>query len=349
MKAICIGDPHFQVDNIPEVELFMERLFDYAKEVEPTFIVVLGDLLHTHERIHTTPLNKAYEFIDKLRKISKTFVLVGNHDMTSNQNFLNEQHWMNGMKEWTNVTIVDKAISENINDELFVFCPYVPPSRFEEALNTLNVDWTKARCIFAHQEFKGCKMGAIVSVDGDSWDLNYPLVISGHIHSKQQPQENIYYTGSSMQHAFGESEDNIIALITWTDEDYEITEKDLELPRKRIIYGEVQDFENYTLPETEDKLKITVSGVYEEFKAFKKTTKYKELIRSGAKVVFKPKKYTKKEKTDNEEKEENEEKGEKIEKTTPSTFKEILGELITKERNELLNEIHDAFSTTFSS
>ena len=105
---------------------------------------------------------------------------------------------------------------ENINNEKFIFVPYVPPGRFEEALRTLKDDWISASCIFAHQEFAGCKMGAIVSIEGDKWDIKNPIVISGHIHSKQQPQKNIYYSGSAMQHAFGESAKNIIAFFSFT-------------------------------------------------------------------------------------------------------------------------------------
>jgi flagellar motor component MotA len=43
------------------------------------------------------------------------------------------------------------------------------------------------------------------------------------------------------------------------------------------------------LPETEDKIKITLSGSYDNFKALKKTKKYKKLIKDGVKVIFKPK------------------------------------------------------------
>ena len=208
--VLCIGDPHIQVGNITEVDLFIERLILLATKKQPDLIIVLGDILHTHERLHTIALNKAYEMINKLRLITKTYVLVGNHDYIQNQQFLTENHWLSGMKEWKNTVIVDKVISETINGEKFVFTPYVPPGRFEEALNTLDGDWKDASCIFAHQEFYGCKMGAIVSVEGDNWSIENPHVVSGHIHSRQIPQENIYYTGSAMQHAFGESEKNII-------------------------------------------------------------------------------------------------------------------------------------------
>jgi len=294
VSTLVIGDPHFKVDNVPEVDLFISRITKIAEEKNPDFIVILGDVLHTHERIHTVPLNKAYEFIDKMRNISETFVLVGNHDATSNQIFLTEDHWMNGMKEWSNLTIVDKVVIHKVKGFVFVLVPYVPNGRFEEALNTNISDvfhWKDSTCIFAHQEFQGCKMGAIISTDGDKWDKDYPRIISGHIHSKQKPQENIYYCGSSMQNAFGESSKNIIPYVVFSTEnkDYALAELDLELPQKKIVYMDVENVDEYIQPETQDKIKLTISGSYEQFKALKKTKKYKKLLEDGVKIVFKAK------------------------------------------------------------
>lgn len=284
-RILCIGDPHFRVENITEVEEFIVKLIPLIEDRKPDFIVVLGDLLHTHERVHTIALNKAYDFINQLRKFARTFVIVGNHDYIQNQQFLTENHWMNGMKEWENVVIVDKVLAF----ENFVFCPYVPPGRFEEALDTLSgYDWRQSSCIFAHQEFYGCKMGAIISVDGDKWDESFPLVVSGHIHSKQQPQKNVYYTGSAMQHAFGESEENIIAVFDFrANGKYEVDEVDLELKRKKIVYMSMDEIESFKVKPDDDDVKIALSGNYDEFKAFKKGEKYKNLVEDGVKVVFK--------------------------------------------------------------
>lgn len=336
MKVIAIGDPHFKTDNIPEVNLFIERMESLCKKECPDLIVILGDLLHTHERIHSVPLNKAYEFVNKIRNISHTFILVGNHDMYNNQQYLSENHWMNGMKEWNNVTIVDQVIYKVINDIHLVFCPYVYPGRFIEALQTVKeYDWKKAHCIFAHQEFYGCKMGAIVSVEGDKWDEEYPNVISGHIHSRQNLQKNIYYCGSSMQHAFGESEINIIPILTFLDKNYELREVDLELPRKKIIYTDIESINDIKPIENEDKVKISISGLYDEFKAFKKTKKYKELISSGTKVVFKPKKIKYE---DHEKKDEKEQPIQSVEETD---FIKILQSLINNDKNNYLYQVYE--------
>lgn len=324
--VICIGDPHIKVQNIPEVELFVNRLEALAIDKQPDIIVCLGDVLDTHERLHTLALNKACDFIDRMRRIAPTFVLVGNHDMINNQVFLNDNHWMNAFKEWDNTTIVDKVLSVVVKEEKFVFVPFVPPGRFREALDTLEEEWEDASCIFAHQEFAGCKMGAITSIEGDKWSLTYPHVVSGHIHSRQIIQDNIYYTGSAMQHAFGESEKNIIAYLTFTLGEYEREEIDLQLPRKKIVYKDVEDVEEYVVPETDDKIKITVSGNYEQFKALKKTKKYKNLIEKGVKVIFKPKKI---------EKNEGEEQVTSVE-SDETSFKTILYDMVNQQQNPYL-------------
>ena len=337
---LFIGDPHFQVSNIQEVDLFLERIINLATEKQPDLIIVAGDLLHTHERLHTIALNKAYELVDNMRLISKTYVLVGNHDYIQNQQFLTENHWMNGMKEWDNTVIVDQVVSETIDGEKFVFVPYVPPGRFEEALGTMDGDWKDASCIFAHQEFAGCKMGAIISVEGDKWPVDYPHVVSGHIHSRQIPQENIYYTGSAMQHAFGESEKNIIAYLKFINREYEREEVDLQLPRKKIVYMDVEDVDNYEVPVTEDKLKVTLSGNYDQFKALKKTKKYKKLLEKGVKVVFKPKKLKKKKKKKLDE------DGNEVEvvdevQSSGTDFKTILGSIVNDQRDPYLVQAYE--------
>ena len=328
-SILCIGDPHFKVSNIDEVNIFIERITKLTEDIKPDAIIMMGDLLDTHEKIHSIPLNKAYEFIDKLRKISITYCIVGNHDYYNNSQFLTENHWLNGMKEWKNVVIVDKVILQEINGYKYILCPYVYPGRFKEAMETLDVDLNEVDCLFAHQEFYGCKMGAITSTEGDRWDLKNPLVISGHIHSNQKPQENIYYPGSSMQHAFGESDRNIIAVVKFIEKNNRpnINEIDLGLPRKKIIYKDIENVTNFEIKDTENKIKLSISGCYEEFKAFKKTNKYKDFIKKGVKVIFKPKKIEIK--TNN-----------KID-TEDTSFSNIISLLVKNKKDEYLFQVYE--------
>ena len=98
-KILCIGDPHFKNSNLIEVEKFIVKITELARQKQPDFIVILGDLLHEHERLFTIPLNKATEFIDKMRNIAPTFILVGNHDMINHKQFLTKNHWLNSFEK----------------------------------------------------------------------------------------------------------------------------------------------------------------------------------------------------------------------------------------------------------
>jgi predicted MPP superfamily phosphohydrolase len=254
----------------------------------------------------------------------------------NNQQFLTDNHWLNGVKEWENVVIVDKVVIDEIDGEKLVFVPYVYNGRFAEALATRGDYWMEASCIFAHQEFYGCKMGAKISEEGDKWSLDYPSVISGHIHSRQTPQENVYYPGASMQHAFGESEKNVIACIDVLDGAYTLKEIDIALPRKRTVYVDVTDLEESIPEKTEDKIRIVVSGNPDEFKAMKRTKVFKELNgRDDIKVVFKPKRIELQRRDD-----EREEAGKTSEdiKEAGVRFLTILSKLVAAESNDYLSQ-----------
>lgn len=287
MKILSIGDVHFKVQNTIEIEQYILKIEQKIIELQPTLIVVLGDILDTHERIHTTVMNKAFSFIDMLKKYATTYVLVGNHDMINNQQFLTTNHWLNSMKKWENVFIVDNVHSLKIENISFVFVPYVPNGRFIEALNTSD-NWVQSTIIFAHQEFRGCNFGHILSEQGDIWDISYPLIISGHIHNKQQPQTNIRYIGASMQTTFGEDENPSIVLSTISDT---IVHEEifLCLPSKKTILLTVEEAQIYQYIPSENRLKIVITGLYTEFKTFKKTPAYKKLNNNSMiKIMFKP-------------------------------------------------------------
>jgi len=327
-KILFIGDPHIKFGNILEIDLLISGLEKICEEKSPDLIVIAGDLLDDHEKLWTIALNKSYEMIDKLRKYTDVYILVGNHDYISNVQFLSTNHWMNALKKWDNVTIVDRVLHKIINDLVFLFVPYVTNGRFAEALDTSSLDWSKASCIFAHQEFYGCKMGAITSVSGDNWDIENPFVVSGHIHSRQYPQKNIYYPGSALQIAFGESKKNVIPLITFTENEHLVDEIDLMLPRKKIVYVDLEKAEDIVIDSTtKDSLKYTIKGEQEDFKVFKKSKKYKEMVKSGAKISFK-----------SDKNKENKQQ-EFISNIEGKDFKTILMSLVVKEDNKYILDL----------
>jgi len=147
-------------------------------------------------------------------------------------------------------------------------------------------DCKKSTCIFAHQEFKGAKMGAIISEEGDPWGLNLPLVISGHIHDYDHLQSNIIYVGTPIQHAFGDRSDKTVSWFTFNDDgSYHEERIDLKLPKKMIIHIPYDNIEETSLPENAE-IKVIIIGNTSQIKTASRLTKIKTWIKEGIKVVY---------------------------------------------------------------
>tara|TARA_R110002074_G_scaffold301619_1_gene473041 strand:- start:1194 stop:2177 length:984 start_codon:yes stop_codon:yes gene_type:complete len=245
-NILLIGDPHFKISNKLETDQLFEETKKYLDQNNIDFIdfiVVLGDILDTHEKVHVQPLCRSILFIKMLASYKKTFILIGNHDRINNNVFMTDEHPFTSLKKSNeNIVIVDKTLTFGN----FMFVPYVPNGRFEESLKE---GWEDKIAIFAHQEFKGCKMGSIISEDGDVWGQDNPPVFSGHIHDYQIPQKNICYTGTPFQHSFGDSHDKGIFLLKITDKEHWNLEKiKLNIIRKKIIKMNISEFEDFEPP-----------------------------------------------------------------------------------------------------
>ena len=76
-KAIVIGDQHFKINNIPEVDEYIIKLENIVKSKEPDFIVLLGDMLDQHEKIHSVPLRiKHMNLLIECVKLQKHLLLL---------------------------------------------------------------------------------------------------------------------------------------------------------------------------------------------------------------------------------------------------------------------------------
>lgn len=282
VKALVIGDPHFKTHFPIEGQLFIDAISKLLQTIDPDFIVVLGDILDTHNVIHQSPFKQAIEFLDTLRKKAKTFVLIGNHDRPNNSDFLSDKHPFVSVKHWDNIVIVDNVVISND----FLFVPYVPPNRFMEAIQTKNVILSNIKAIFAHQEFKGAQMGAIKSEIEEGWDCDKPLVISGHIHDFQI-LENVIYIGTPYQQTFGDSGSKCICLFDFND-DITYEKIDLGLPKKIILHKTIDEIEDLII-DTSQQCKLVIHADYHEWETYKKNKRFIQKLKNiqeRAKVVF---------------------------------------------------------------
>jgi DNA repair exonuclease SbcCD nuclease subunit len=292
--AIIVGDPHFKVKYLREGEQLIDKTIQIVKDKNPTFIVLLGDILDTHESVHVLPHKLATVFIQELSEIAHTFILIGNHDLIDHKQFLTENHIFNPFKQWKNVTVVDFPVYYVKDGIKFLFCPYVPCGRFIEALEKGMIDldlqkseWKNVNYIFAHQEFRGCKMSNIESKDGDIWCKEFPKVISGHIHGEQDLEKiNVYYPGTPYQTNFGETDEKFIWFVRFKKEKFKREKINLGITGKKNIFTSIDNLFQLDLSTDKNSIKLHISGTREEFKEFRKSKKYKELKGKGVVLSF---------------------------------------------------------------
>lgn len=293
VSALIIGDPHFKISNVAETDAMVEAIKRIALARKPDIIVVLGDVLDRHETIHVCPFTRAIDFLAFLMTIAPVYLLIGNHDLKNNRQFLSDEHPFRALKYWhdradphKSIIVVDTTTKAIIKNQVFIFVPYTPCGRFLEALNTCP-GWEAASCIFAHQEFKGAQMGAFTSVEGDEWPLINPYIISGHIHDYQELQSNILYPGTPIQHTFGDNSNKRITYAKFRNINERSSERvDLGLPKKFIVHITCQEVSGYK-PTDNSQLKIVIRGSSGDIKYIMKHPNIDVWKRQGHKITYK--------------------------------------------------------------
>ena len=288
LQVLCIGDPHIKYTNIPRSKEMIESVISLVKERKPDIVVVMGDTLDRFEDVKTTALCLAVDFIDRLSKLVKVYLLIGNHDYPNPNVFMNAPHPFTALHRWDSVVVVDKVITHNISGHDLTFVPYVCTGRFVEALNTTD-NWINSKVIFAHQEFQGCQMGAITSINGDVWDTSFPEVVSGHIHDYQQCQNNILYIGCPIQHTYGDTNIKTVSMLCINDHGYNEERISLNVKSMKLIHIEALDIMNLIIDKNE-LIKVIIHGTVADNTSVKKLSIIKELKDNGSKVVFKDRK-----------------------------------------------------------
>ena len=147
--------------------------------------------------------------------------------------------------------------------------------------------WWQASLICGHNEFKGAKMGAIISEKGDIWPPDAPLTVHGHIHDHQRPQANIWYTGTPIQHAFGDTLNKTISWLTWTSETGWVEERlNLNLIKRKIVRLKVTEIMEWQ-PPPGFLLKLVVEGTPSELRTLSALPRIRKLEELGIRVSIK--------------------------------------------------------------
>lgn len=275
---LVVGDCHLREKHMLVAESFCKQIMNLIKSKKYEYVVILGDVLHNHEKINAEVLNMANTFFKEIADIVPLFVLVGNHDMINNSQYLTDKHWMNCLKGFKNITIVDRVVSAHNN----LFCPYVPNGRLVEALSSFSDEWMNTRIVFAHQEVRGCKTAPkMISTTGDVWLKEYPLLISGHIHQKQRLAENVIYPGSSVPTSFTDADQRyVLEFDTITFEEIYVP---LDIETKLTQFVDVCDVSSEFVETFNKSHRMIVSGTDVELETVKPVLA--SLEKQGVKIV----------------------------------------------------------------
>ncbi len=289
-RILVVGDLHFSKRSITILDKLTVKLIEEIERLKPHHVIFLGDTLDRFGTVDTPRVKEAIDFLAKATVLSQVTLLIGNHDIPNKTCFMSRDHGFVGLKYYWPITVVDdKCVEFSVNGIIFQAVPYCPNGRLAEGLDTLPDRAENPAAIFAHQEILGCDIDGNDSKGGDKWNINNPLLISGHIHKYHQPQINVLYTGSPYQDSFGENTDKSISLITFRSSESKITwtEKRIRLgmPEKHKLVMSTKEYKSWELSSNRIYW-IKVSGTARLNSQCRTLEKTRYIDGSGGRVIF---------------------------------------------------------------
>ena len=183
-KVLYVGDPHFKHTQKDEMERLMDFVYVAAWDNKVERIVILGDLNDSHGILRTDNQIFWENWLNGLSENQELVVLVGNHDM-KNQGNDDEKENSLSIYNLIHSRMRFSIIQSPVCSGLFGYMPYIhDKKRFVEEANKLATHGAKV--LVCHGEFDGAAYdnGYYIPDGIKQEDLNFDLIISGHIHSR---------------------------------------------------------------------------------------------------------------------------------------------------------------------
>jgi DNA repair exonuclease SbcCD nuclease subunit len=282
MKVLFIGDPHLKISKFDISCKFLTWVGEVVDRVKPDLVINLGDTFDTHAVVRSEVLTKFKEHVKQITATTPYFYILGNHDMYKPND--SKYHALETFKDIPNFKVIDKIIHSSKMGMSFI--PYIH-DHTQFPLETQPI------CI-AHQTFVGADYGyhrPDVGVDADK--MNADIVISGHIH-KRQNFGKVFYPGTP----FAQSVDDVNqskGLMLFDTDSYEQQFLESPFPKWKGMRLELsQDFDINDLMKTIqqttneiDNWVIEISGPKAEVMAYIDSKEVAKLKESRS-IRFKP-------------------------------------------------------------
>jgi len=199
-------------------------IFETAEKREVPYIICVGDLFHTRQKVDVLTYQRAFELFEQHNK-SKIHLLIGNHDMWYEHNWDVSSIIPLGVLPHVNVVIAPTTV--DIDGFPVSFLPYT-----KDPIESLKK--IKSReLLFAHVAVNGAILntrantfseefiehdGEMVKIDNKVFD-GWKRVFLGHYHHHQEITKQMWYVGSPLQLSYGEAFDKKYIIIYDTDTD----------------------------------------------------------------------------------------------------------------------------------
>jgi len=180
-KILFIGDPHLKITRLDLAQKFLSWVTGLIIELQPDMVVNLGDTFDTHAVVRSEILKLFKDHVIEVTGAGIPYeYILGNHDMFKPTD--NKYHALQSFD------IPGLRVIDTPTHDLSAGISYIP---YIHDFSEFPLE-TQPICI-AHQQFVGCDYGYYrpdVGTDADKVSAN--IIISGHIHKRQQFGKVIY-------------------------------------------------------------------------------------------------------------------------------------------------------------
>lgn len=281
-RILFIGDPHLRINDFEQGFAFLRWVEEVTLLHKPEIVCNLGDTFHNHAVLRSELMTEFRNHVNTIVGYgSKYWYILGNHDQYKPKD--NKYHALQAFEGLKGLTIFDK-ITELPQHNITVV-PYV--QKYEDfPLSATGI-------VISHNTFIGADYGfkrEDCGIDADK--SNADIIVSGHIHKRQQFGK-VIYPGTPYAHNATDV-DQTKGLLLFDITSFEQTFIESPFPKWKSLEFEICPELNIaglhatllkTLNNT-DKWILKVSGPKAELSAYFKSKQYFKLI-NGKNIIAK--------------------------------------------------------------
>ncbi len=209
-KIVIAADIHFGVPGRTSDILWACRVMrEYCKATGIDVVILLGDLFHDRVNLGIEILVTVSKFFEETARDydQKWIVFPGNHDM-----FLRHSWEVNSLLPLRkHLTVIEDIKLLTLNDKRFWVLPFIQHERsFMSVLYKVENQHEEGDILLTHVGVRGATLNTCFLLK--DWSIvsfehsKFKKVYTGHFHSKQSLNDQVYYPGSLIPFKFDEGD-----------------------------------------------------------------------------------------------------------------------------------------------